>query len=350
MRTISSGRGLLATLMPCALALACSDPELASELDPDGPPEIVEVAVSNESANFDPNGNNLESATYCRDGDEYKVSTFYCPLRRDDTNTPIPGRREFETIEDATPMGWYTGFVFTELLDGDIEDVDGLADGTALAASDPFILTCGGVEQEYTGWYDSSGNHLSYPAGPRLVAQIANFVATGSECEVALREGVVVDKDGDAVPSDQLGPYQFKIAAMSVSESSPENEAEGVALDTVIEVSFNAPVDFEGTIDGTDRITVNIDPEFGEDEDGNRVPIAGTGTPIAGTLSVKSEEEDGEVTVSPEIMVFTPATVLEQETTYSVDVTDGVEDIAGGALAQGDAPFVAAFTTGTGEE
>jgi Bacterial Ig-like domain len=323
MRSISSGRGLLATLMPCALAVACSDPELASELDTDGPPEVVEVAIGNQGASVDPNGNALESATYCRDGEEYKVSTFYCPLRRDDTNTPIAGERMFAMIEDARPIDWYASFVFQELLDPDIEDVDGLANGTALAETDPFILTCAGVEQEYIGWYDPSGNHLSYPAGPRLVAQRANFVATGTECEVALREGVVTDKDGEDVPSDQLGPYPFKIAPLSVAASTPGDEEQGVALDTAIEIAFNAPIAFDTL--------------------GALITVSTGNTPIAGELSV-FVDPDTEVE-SPEIIVFTPAAPLEPNTSYTIDVADGITDIAGGGLVQ-EMPFTATFMTG----
>jgi Bacterial Ig-like domain len=324
MRKISRARGPLATLVPFALAAACGDPELASELDSEGPPEVVEVAVSNETASFDPNGNNWESATFCRDGEDYKVSTFYCPLMRDNTNAPIQGMRVFEMVDDARPIGWYASFVFTELLDGDIEDVEGLEGGTALAASDPFILTCGGVEQEYIGWYDPTGNHLSYPAGPRLVAQGADFVATGSECEVALRDGVVVDKDGEAVPSDQLGPYAFVIAPLSVAATTPADMDEGVTSDSTIDVAFNAPIDF--------------------DTAGTRITVSTGGTPIAGAFSVFVDPDTEEE--SPEIITFTPDSPLAPNTSYTIEVADGITDIAGGALDQGDTPFTASFVTG----
>ena len=215
MHSITRAGGLLATLMPCALGVACSDPELASDLDTEGPPEVLEVNVASETAPGDPNGNAIEAATYCRPGDQYKVNTLYCPLRRNSENKPIAGAREVASpVMDATPAGWHARFIFSELIDPSIEELietDGVITGS-LAQSQPFVLTCGGAEVPYDGWYDPTGNHLSYPPGPSLVAQPLDFIATGTMCEVALRDGVVTDKGGDDVPGDHLGPYEFGIA------------------------------------------------------------------------------------------------------------------------------------------
>jgi len=323
---ISRARGLLASLMPVAVVAACGDPELASELDSEGPPDVVEVNVASESADTDPNGNAIEAATYCRPGEEYKVSNFYCELERDDENKPIPGDRAVDgPILDATPIDWHVRFIFTELLDPSIEelvDTDGVISGS-IADSQPFVLTCGGEELVYEGWLDTTGNHLSYPPGPSLVVHATEFIATSSACQVSLAEGVVTDKDGEAVPEDQRGPYDFSIAALAVGESVPEDGTEGVAVDADIEISFNAPIALGTTND--------------------LIVVAADDVPVPGTLAFKTDEKTGEVS-NEEIIVFTADADLAAGTEYTITVTDGIEDAAGGLLEQ-EEPFVATFTT-----
>ncbi|HKE19523.1 MAG TPA: Ig-like domain-containing protein [Kofleriaceae bacterium] len=317
---------MLATLAAFALATACSDPDLSSDLDTDGPPDVVEINVGNQSAPTDPNGNAEEAATYCRPGDEFKVSTFYCPLARDEADAPIPGDRELAApITDALPIDWHVRIIFTELLDPDIEDlveVDGVTMGS-LAETQPVSVSCGGTAVPYDGWYDPSGNNLSYPPGPSLVVTPLDFVATGSPCQISVVDGAVIDKSGDTVPADQLGPYDFAIAPLEVAESSPADASEGVAVDSVVQVSFNAPIDI-GTIAG-------------------RIALTTGDTEVVGTLDFDQDPETEEII--DDIIVFTPDAPLAPGTSYTITVDDGIEDIAGGALAQ-EEPFSATFTTG----
>ncbi|HEY8146512.1 MAG TPA: hypothetical protein VIG06_27710, partial [Kofleriaceae bacterium] len=68
MRSFRRALGLLAASAPLALAVACADPELKSDLVTEGPPEVTEVNVLSESviladATFLRLG---EAATYCR--------------------------------------------------------------------------------------------------------------------------------------------------------------------------------------------------------------------------------------------------------------------------------------------
>ncbi len=318
MHSITRAGGLLATLMPCVLGVACSDPELASDLDTDGPPEVLEVNVASETAPGDPNGNAIEEATYCRPGEQYKVNTLYCPLRRNGENKPIAGARELASpVMDATPVGWHARFIFSELIDPSIEeliDTDGVITGS-LAQSQPFVLTCGDAEVPYDGWYDPTGNHLSYPPGPSLAVQPLDFIATGTLCEVSLRDGVVSDKDGDDFPGDHLGPYEFGIALLSIGEPDPADATDGVDPASAISIPFNAPIDLAtvaGQIvvsDGTTDVVVNLD-----------YPIdPKTGDPTDDT-----------------IVVATPADPLAAGTTYTVTVGGGtIADVAGGLLAEG---------------
>ena len=325
MRTITRACGLLAILVPLALGAACSDPELASELDTEGAPEVLEVNVRSETAPTDPNGNAIEAATYCRPGDEFAVSVFYCPLERDSENKPIQGDREVDSpIMDATPIGWHVRVIFAELLDPDVEDlveVDGVITGS-LAGTQPFTLRCGGVDIEYDGWYDPTGNFLSYPPGPSLVATPIDFIASGTaDCEIEV--GDVIDKDGDAVPSDQRGPYAFGIAALSV-QSDPEDAAEGIDPAAPIVLQFNAPIDL-ATV--ADRITVN---------DGT--------ADVTFTVNFLTDPKTGEVSDESAVVV-TPDAPLTAATMYTVTVDAGIADIAGGPLNEA---VTFTFTTGEG--
>ena len=317
MHSITRASGLLATLMPCVLGVACSDPELASELDEDGPPEVLEVNVASESAPGDPNGNAIEAATYCRPGDQYKVNTLYCPLDRDGENAPIPGAREVDgPVMDATPVDWHARFIFSELIDPSIEeliDTDGVITGS-LAESQPFVLTCAGDEVAYDGWVDPTGNHLSFPPGPSLVVQPLDFIATSTMCEVSLRDGVVTDKDGEGFPGDHLGPYPFGIAPLSIGDPDPADETDGVDPDAVISIPFNAPIDLDTV---ADQIVVN---------DGT--------ADIAVTLDYPLDPKTMEPT-DDTIVVATPVDPLAAGTTYTVTVSTGITDVAQGALLEG---------------
>jgi hypothetical protein len=315
-------------MVPCALGAACGDPELASELDSDGPPEVLEVNVANDTAPLDPNFQATEAATFCRQGDEFKVSTFYCPEQRDETDTPMPGVRVFEPIMDATPASWHVRVIFSELIDPSIEalvEEDGVVVGGSLAQSQPFILRCGDAEIPYDGYLEPGGSHLSFPPGPSLVATWTEYVASGTDnCEIELRPGVVTDKDGEAVPEDQLGPYPFGIAPMAVLETAPADADEGVDPTSGISIVFNAPVDLK-TATAADQIVVTagdkvvpVEIAFPADEEGN----------VLDDTSLNVTAVDG----------------LSPETEYTVTVATGIADPAGGALAEG-----ASFTFTTGE-
>ena len=53
MRSFRRALGLLAASAPLALAVACADPELKSELVTEGPPEVTQVNVLSESVVID---------------------------------------------------------------------------------------------------------------------------------------------------------------------------------------------------------------------------------------------------------------------------------------------------------
>lgn len=331
MRSTWRAFGLLLTLVPVVLATACIEEELASDLRPEGSPEVVEVNIRSQGIVRSPGEGGPsglqrgEMATFCRSGEEYKLNLVYCPEARDANNAPIPGDREVEPVMDAEPKSWYVRVVFDELLDNDVER---LVDGQGhIAQTRPVELRCADQEVDYDGWYEPSGSHLTHPPGPALIVTWSRFVATGTtDCEVSIAESVV-DKDGNPVPSGQRGPYRFGVASLAVYGTSPSDMSEGVDVASDIAVEFNAPIDL-ATVAG--RIVVT-------DADGVEVPLA----------SISHHENDAGMTDDESVIVLTPMADLAPATTYTIRVVDGVADSAGGALVQ-DEEFVASFRTGGG--
>jgi hypothetical protein len=326
---------LLAALAPLALAAACDDPELKSELVTEGPPEVVEVNVLSEDG---------EAATFCRQGADYKVSLTYCPEERDSTNKPIAGQRGTDPVLSTAPFGpsmgeadiWYTRLVFDELLDPDVEDLvteDGITFGS-LADTQPVTLRCGGADVAYDGYYDPSGNHLSDPPGPSLFISALEFVATGSECTVEL-QAEVVDKSGEAVPAAQRGPYEFALSPLSLTDTSvpptPAGEDPPAGIDPLIsfDLFFNAPVDLD-TLAGTISFV---------DEGAN---------PVAFTVEHPPSDPMNPASAPiPFVLSIIPDAPLDEMTTYTVTLPAdlAVEDIAGGTFELGE-ELVITFVTG----
>lgn len=294
MRAITPLGGLLAAASLCVTA--CGDPEFKTELNSEGPPEVTQVNVASQSSD--------ELATFCGSGD-MKVSDLFCP------NDDI-------TVSDAPPLGWYVRVIFDELLDGDAVETIDEANGTASLNGTPVTLTCAGDPVMYTGFYDPSGNHQTYPPGPALVIQVAGFAATGSDCEISVT-GEVVDKQGNPVPEAQRGPYQFSIAGLAITGHEPADGQDNLdpLLPTGIMISFNAPID-PTSLDG--NITL-------EDATGA----------VAVTLSVDVDDAT--------IVIITPDAALDENAEYTVTVTSGIADVAGGELTLAE-PYTFSFTTG----
>ena len=292
-------------------ALSCGDPELATDLDTEGPPEVTIVTVLSESLG--------EAATFCLSGSEYKVNRDLCPP---DEN----GGRAATPVLDAQPVGWSTRIAFSELLDPNVEtlvpveDEEGNVTGQrgSLASTQPVILTCDGAPVAYDGYYDPSGNDVTLPPGPALVIEPLEFIATGTPCTVTLKP-LVVDKDGNAVPEAMRGPYSFSIASLAVLETLPADEETEVDPLATLMVLFNAPIDME-SLAGTISLTSG----------GAEVPV---------TLSV-SADDPTTVLVDPE------SGALEPNTEYVLTINgNGIRDEGGSELNLEEA-VVITFTTG----
>jgi hypothetical protein len=209
-----------------------------------------------------------------------------------------------DQVKDAVPLGWYVRVQFDELLNPDIEELLPIAGSDlskgSLAKSQPVVLSCGGVNVPYDGYYDPSGNSFTWPLGPSLFiapdATATTTIPTGSECTLMLKPDVIVDKDGEKVPQAQIGPYTFTLADMDLSSTSPAPPRDPTKPGTVapedpVVITFNAQVDVtslgpaEVTIRevascadtaGTVR-TAKIDPV---DKDATSIAISDAGAPM----------------------------------------------------------------------
>lgn len=307
-----------ASLAMCVFA--CADPDLKTDLDTQGPPEVTMVNVPSQSLVLVANGGaRSEVPTFCAD-QEVRPHFELCD----------PEARTFETVADAQPIGWYARVVFTELLDPTVEELvdcpgDPEATCGSLASTQPVTLTCAGSEVAYDGFYDPSGNDVTFPPGPALVIQPTEYIAAGtSDCQVEVK-AMVQDKEGNAVPDSSRGPYDFGIAAMAITGNSPPPMSEGNDPTAPPQVQFNVLVDVS-TVganvtlhDDTNDADVPFTAEIAADPNGNPIPNTVNLTPDAG--------------------------MLDPQTAYTVTVTSGIADVAGATL-QLQEPFTFSFTTG----
>jgi len=161
-------------------------------------------------------------------------------------------------VEDALPANWYARIMFDELLNPSVEDlVDDLSgDGTSngsLLNTQPATLQCAGVAVPYDGYYAPNGNRVTSPLGPSLVIAPLDpdAIPSGSECLVGIKPNKVFDKQGIAVPEDELTGYKFKTAPLSLSATAPAAPAVLTDATKIPKISKTAPLSltFNAAID-----------------------------------------------------------------------------------------------------
>lgn len=231
------------------LAAGClSEPELKTNLRPEGNPEVLAVLTA-------------ETAVFCKyvggtldeKGPGLVQGVQICPQEAADFTAPA----------ELAPLGWDLRIVFDELLRGDaVEtldcdlDDDGVDDEPLICEGHinttlPVDLRCGDTAVAYDGYYYPNGNKESFPVGPAIVVNpdpAALTFPTGSTCTVSIND-VVKDKDGNTVATGAgIGTFDLKIQDLTVVATDPE-DAEEVAergvlgpTDPVVFV-FNALVD-----------------------------------------------------------------------------------------------------------
>jgi hypothetical protein len=239
--------GVVATL-GALLAAGCDDPELNTELRPEGDPEVLAVLVMTDAA-FQLS----EQATFCKTGDPLRPNLVGLPDFTTSTVCPEELSEGVDPVETAYPDGWYVRIMFDELLDPSIEELVEIVDpdtgagtGTfsgSIIGANPVSLQCQSVtgntlvNVDYDGYYSPSGNRVTWPVGPSLVIKPNNpeLIATGKECQITLND-TITDKEGRTVPTSQRGPYTFKVAPVTIIATDPTDSLDPSDDPTLTEV------------------------------------------------------------------------------------------------------------------
>lgn len=343
-----------------ATLAACDDPVALTDLRPEGDPEVLSVLVMNDSTDLF-----LETATFCKPNDDKRPGFVGTPVGGVVICDNVDLGAGADPVVDAVPTdfaqggagsgGWYVRIMFDELLDPTVEDLLPILDPATMAETgqftgsllntQPVIVTCGGTEVAYDGYYSPSGNNVTWPLGPSLfIAPLdRSAIATGSDCTVEIKE-LVTDKDGAAVPSDQRGgggEYAFTIAGLELTDTSPAPAGDG-AMPAVIVPEAPVSLQFNAFIDPasiTAAEVVIIEHTMADCSD--------AGTPAANAAKVIA---GGDGVVELSLNTAGAGLAWDPESFYSITFTDdnGIADLAGGAGAlPGAADFTLCFNTNT---
>lgn len=214
MGVLAAGLGLLAT--------GCfSDPDLKTGLTPEGAPRVLAVLAIDNNLGAEP-------ASFCRydaagnldpKGPSLVQGVVVCPDTKAEFDADGPAELE--------PLAWNFRAMFDELLNGekvetldcdpDTDTCDGHIDTTL-----PFDVSCGGSAITYDGYYYPNGNKESFPVGPALVLAPIDLAPTDTDCQFTIKPSVVVDKQGEAVPT---GPnenvFTIHVKQLDVVETDP---------------------------------------------------------------------------------------------------------------------------------
>lgn len=287
-------QGLLAVGIGLA-AVACGEPDLNTNLRPEGPPDLLAVLTQNQ---IDLDGNPYtETALRCkyvngkRDpkapgfvGDPITGGSLVCPENEADFE---PATVDPRVIDDQP---WAIRLMFDELLDADkVETLDCDSEtercqGT-LSETRPVTLKCGDTairyyedpaddpdlqaRDRYRSFYVPNGNRVTFPLGPSIyISPVPEELVfpTGSQCSITIDPGKVTDKDGIAVPADDL-TTNFKIADLQLIFTDPADSSSPATLSPdpvaagAVAFVFNAPLDDSAIDPGAFQITdENGDP------------------------------------------------------------------------------------------
>lgn len=247
-------QGILAVGLGFA-AVACSDPEIRTDLRPDGPPEVLALLAQSqvdlgETAVFCKyDGETLDPKAPGFVGDPVTGGSVVCP----------PTRAEFTAGNTGAPnFAFAIRVMFDELLEGDkVETLDCVTgdDGIeicsgSLATTQPLGITCGAAGSEtvlpYEGYYVPNGNRVSFPVGPSIYA-LPDFdgtaFATGTPCRVTIDGTKVQDKEGNSVDAGQSA-IDFSFAELALIGVEPP-DGNGVVIQPsgAAEFIFNASID-----------------------------------------------------------------------------------------------------------
>lgn len=182
------------------------------------------------------------------------------------------------------------------------------------------VVTAGGAVVPGTVAYDTGSRTVIFEPTANLTAA-TQYTATISNAAKDLAGNALV---AGAVPN----PWSFTTGALvnntrpTITVTSPASGATNVPLSKTISATFSAAMD---------PMTIN-NGSF-------TVSVAGPGgAPVNGTVVYDAASQ---------IATFTPSANLAASTQYTANISNGVEDLSGNALAAGAAPNPWNFTTGT---
>ncbi len=345
------------TLATCSL-MGCDDPVASTDLRSEGDPEVLTVLVMNDADSLV-----FETATFCAPGDEKRPGFV--------GGTPIGGVNicdpedlsvGADPVVDAVPTdiaqggdgsgGWYIRVQFDELLDPNVEELIEIVDPTtmqgtgqfsgSLANTQPFTITCGGAAIAYDGYYSPSGNSVTWPLGPSLVAFPTDRTAipTGADCTVQINN-TFTDKQGATVPAEQSGgggEYAFTIAPLELAAIDPAPSDPGmeavIVPEAPVTLVFNAFIDPASLEAAEVVITEHAETDCTD---------AGT---VVGDAAKVIEGGDGVIQIS--VNNAGADLAWNEMSAYSITFIDDndVADLAGGPGAlPGAADFTLCFNT-----
>ncbi len=345
----------LATSAAVFGVVACSDPNLPTDLRPDGPPEVLSVLVANNTDGLD------EGATFCKTrgpndgaqgaGDDKRpglvdigVDFFSDQICPEDLTMGVP------ELTNALPSTFYVRIMFDELLNGDqVETLSPVLDGSgnptgnssgSIATTLPVTFSCDGVAVPYDGYYQPAGNSFSWPLGPSLFIQAVDptTIPTGANCTVSISPTVVVDKDGNAVPTDQLGPFTFSVSPLRVTKVAPKAGITDAAKRSSISPADPIVFTFNNGVDLTSFTASDVKLFKGVTADctgGVQVPDAKVGffQDAGADVDIYDKSSTG-VNPDPTVPANT-GNLFEPSTTYRLELaaTASATDVAGGTGA-----------------
>lgn len=253
-------QGVLAAGLGLLITGCFSDPDLKTGLTPEGAPRVLAVLATD-------NNTGAEPPAFCRydsagnldpKGPSLVQGFIICPDTKAEFDMTGPAELE--------PLAWNVRTMFDELLNGDkvetLLDTEPDAQGNpkpCTADSDtcdghidttlPFDVSCGGSAITYDGYYYPNGNKESNPVGPALILAPIDLAPTDTDCQFTIKPSVVVDKQGEAVPT---GPnenvFTIHVKQLDVVETDPV-DADAVAdrgvlaPDGAVVMLFNSLVD-----------------------------------------------------------------------------------------------------------
>lgn len=228
-------QGVLAAGLGLLITGCFSDPDLKTGLTPEGAPRVLAVLATDNNTGEEP-------PAFCRydaagnldpKGPSLVQGFTICP----DTKTMFDaaGPAELE------PLAWNIRWMFDELLNGD--KVETLTDTAVDAQGDPlpctvdsvtcdghlnttlpFDVSCGGMAIAYDGYYYPNGNKESNPVGPALILAPEDLAPTDSDCQLTIKPSVVIDKQGEAVPTGaNENVFTIHVKPLDVVATDPED-------------------------------------------------------------------------------------------------------------------------------